>query len=55
MKPMGRTVKLMLLLVVAGCVSNSGQFDLSPCAGCDFQPLNVVQSAGRRVAHPWNC
>jgi hypothetical protein len=39
-------LQLILLLAVTGCVGNSGKFDQSPCAGCDFQPVNSVQAAG---------
>ncbi len=26
--------------LVAGCASNSARLKLSPCAGCDFEPVN---------------
>jgi len=37
---------LLALAVISGCASNSAKFDMSPCAGCDFQPINMVPSRG---------
>ena len=34
--------KILLCSVISGCASNSAKFDRSPCAGCDFEPVNVV-------------
>lgn len=36
--------------VIAGCASNSAKLDMSPCAGCDFQPVNNIDSVGERRA-----
>lgn len=36
--------------VIAGCASNSAQLDMSPCAGCDFQPINNAHYIGKKNA-----
>ncbi|AIY44196.1 hypothetical protein LT85_p017 (plasmid) [Collimonas arenae] len=31
---------LFLGAIIAGCASNSAKLDTSPCAGCDFRPID---------------
>jgi len=49
LKKCWRFVSLLLLgSIISGCVSNSARLDQSPCAGCDFQPMNTVPVATYR-------
>jgi len=43
-------VTLLALSIISGCASNSAKFDMSPCAGCDFQPVNSVPYRGETHA-----
>jgi hypothetical protein len=36
---------LILLTMVSGCAGNSAKLDQSPCAGCDFAPVNTAASS----------
>ena len=57
MNPLMRAMQLVLLMGVTGCVSNSGKFDLSPCAGCDFQPVNSPATLAQHleIGSLWHC
>lgn len=41
---------LLLGAVVAGCASNSAKLNMSPCAGCDFHPINNTFYVSERYA-----
>jgi len=30
----------LFLLILSGCITDSAKLPLSPCAGCDFVPVN---------------
>ena len=41
-----RFIALLLVgSIISGCASNFAKMELSPCAGCDFMPVNVMPVA----------
>jgi hypothetical protein len=46
MRLRSRALILCLTALLSACVTESAKFDHSPCAGCDFQPLNTVLLPG---------
>jgi len=39
----------ILAIPLAGCVADSAKLNLSPCAGCDFLPVNVEPDRGTEI------
>lgn len=43
MKKLLLAILAALSLSVTGCANNSAALDRSPCAGCDFQPIEPMK------------
>lgn len=50
-KKFWRFITIAILgFALLGCASNSAKLDISPCAGCDFSPVNRIHYLGEKNA-----